>query len=95
LTEAFLRITIWDHDAQRIAVLDRLIWQSAKKLGLKVSVNSVSEPPALARERLMGRAPALEIAGRFWSLKAGGVPGADALEALLERFSRLDAPARL
>lgn len=88
MTEAILRITIWDHDARRIAALDCLICRCAKELGLKIAVNSVSEPPALARERLMARVPALEIEGQFWSLKAGGTPGADELAALLKRFAR-------
>jgi hypothetical protein len=66
--ESFLSITIWDNNATRIAKIDHNLHLALSELKLKSTVNSISEPPALARENLLDRVPVLEIAGKYWSL---------------------------
>lgn len=82
-----LRIVIWDNDAARIAEIDRNLHLSARGIGLKIAVNSNSEPPALAREQFLNRVPVIEIEGRFWSKTPGKtLSEADCLN-LLQRFA--------
>lgn len=41
------------------------------ELNLRGTVSSLSEPPLMSREGLVGREPVLEIGDAYWSLRAG------------------------
>jgi hypothetical protein len=79
-------ITIWDDDGQRIATIDRNLHLALAELGMKAVVLSISEPPLLSRERLLGRTPMLEIGGRYWSLRPGETISTEDCRKLLARF---------
>ena len=81
-----LRITIWDNDALRIAEIDKNLQSALDELKIKGLILSNSEPPLLARENLLGRLPVLEIAGNYWSRKAGRVFSKDECIQLLSKF---------
>lgn len=63
----FLKITIWDSDAARIAGIERKLYAAMKECGAKGRVDSMSEPPLLARMNLTCRVPVLEADGMYWS----------------------------
>lgn len=81
-----LQITIWDNDAQRIAEIDRNLHFSLAELKIQGLILSNSDPPLLARENLLDRLPVLEIAGNYWSKKAGEVFSKDECISLLSKF---------
>lgn len=63
----FLNITVWDSDAARIAGIERKLHVALRECGAKGRVDSMSEPPLLARRNLTYRVPVLEIDGVYWS----------------------------
>ena len=56
-----LSIVIWDYDPERIAEIDRNLHLALRELNLRGTVSSLSEPPLMSREGLVGREPVLEI----------------------------------
>lgn len=83
--KSFLSITIWDNNVTRIADIDHNIHLALRELKLKADVNSISEPPALARENLLNRVPVLEIAGKYWSLTPNKTISQSDCEKLLHK----------
>ena len=63
-----LSIVIWDYDPERIAEIDRNLHLALRELNLRGTVSSLSEPPLMSREGLVGREPVLEIGDAYWSL---------------------------
>ena len=66
-----IEITIWDHDIERIADIDRNLHRALRKIGRRCQILCMSEPPMLARKGVLHSAPVLEIDGNLWSLKPG------------------------
>ena len=66
-----LSIVIWDYDPERIAEIDRNLHLALRELNLRGTVSSLSEPPLMSREGLVGREPVLEIGDAYWSLRPG------------------------
>lgn len=64
-----LSIVIWDYDPERIAEIDRNLHLALRELNLRGTVSSLSEPPLMSREGLVGREPVLEIGDAYWSLR--------------------------
>ena len=60
-----LSIVIWDYDPERIAEIDRNLHLALRELNLRGTVSSLSEPPLMSREGLVGREPVLEIGDAF------------------------------
>jgi len=87
----FLSITIWDNNAARMAEIDHNIHLVLRELKLKGIVNSISEPPLLARENLLNRVPVLEIEEKYWSLKANTVIGQTEIKNLLIKIVSFDS----
>jgi hypothetical protein len=81
-----LKIVIWDNDPRRIAEIDRNLQTAAAELGLKVLILSNAEPPSIARENLLDRLPALEIAGSHWSRRPGHAFSRQDCVSLLSKF---------
>ena len=52
-----LSIVIWDYDPERIAEIDRNLHLALRELNLRGTVSSLSEPPLMSREGLVGREP--------------------------------------
>ena len=73
-----LSIVIWDYDPERIAEIDRNLHQALRELNLRGTVSSLSEPPLMSREGLVGREPVLEIGDAYWSLRPGETISKDA-----------------
>ena len=73
-----LSIVIWDYDPERIAALH--------ELNLRGTVSSLSEPPLMSREGLVGREPVLEIGDAYWSLRPGETISKEACLKLLSRI---------
>ena len=76
-----LSIVIWDYDPERIAEIDRNL-----HLALRGTVSSLSEPPLMSREGLVGREPVLEIGDAYWSLRPGETISKEACLKLLSRI---------
>lgn len=55
-----LSIVIWDYDPERIAEIDRNLHLALRELNLRGTVSSLSEPPLMSREGLVGRDPSLK-----------------------------------
>lgn len=55
-----LSIVIWDYDPERIAEIDRNLHLALRELNLRGTVSSLSEPPLMSREGLVGREPVLK-----------------------------------
>jgi len=49
-------------------------------------VSSLSEPPLMSREGLVGREPVLEIGDAYWSLRPGETISKEACLKLLSRI---------
>lgn len=64
-------ITIWDTHAGRIAEIERNLLSAMKRVGVRVVVDSQSEPPMISRMNLLHRIPTLEVDGMFWTLEPG------------------------
>lgn len=64
-------ITIWDTHAGRIAQIERNLLAAMKRAGVRVVVDSQSEPPMVSRMNLLHRVPTLEVDGMFWTLEPG------------------------
>ena len=64
-------ITIWDTHAGRIAEIERNLLAAMKRAGVRVVVDSQSEPPMVSRMNLLHRVPTLEVDGLFWTLEPG------------------------
>lgn len=79
-------IVIWDNDAARINEISRNLLLAMRQLGLEGKVSSMSEPPLIGREGLLGKTPVLEIGGYYWSLRAGE---SVSLQECLNLFRRL------
>mgnify|MGYP006995949147 CR=1 FL=1 len=52
-----LSIVIWDYNPERIAEIDRNLHLALRELNLRGTVSSLSEPPLMSREGLVGREP--------------------------------------
>ena len=88
-----LSIVIWDYDPERIAEIDRNLHLALRELnnfqgGLtpRGGVPSLSEPPLMSREGLVGREPVLEIGDAYWSLRPGETISKEACLKLLSRI---------
>lgn len=80
-----LSIVIWDYDPERIAEIDRNLHQALRELNLRGTVSSLSEPPLMSREGLVGREPVLEIGDAYWSRPGETI----SKEACLKLLSRI------
>lgn len=80
-----LKIVIWDLYPERIAQIDKNLYLSLKKMGIKGLVTSNSEPPSLMRAGIYHRVPALEIEGSFW-MCSNSTLDVDACLQLLNKF---------
>ena len=65
-----LSIVIWDYNPERIAEIDRNLHLALRELNLRGTVSSLSEPPLMSREGLVGREPVLEIGDAYCSFWA-------------------------
>ena len=81
-----LSIVIWDYDPERIAEIDRNLHLALRELNLRDTVSSLSEPPLMSREGLVGREPVLEIGDTYWSLRPGESISKEACLKLLSRI---------
>lgn len=81
-------ITIWDTHAGRIAEIERNLISAMKKAGVRVSVDSQSEPPMVSRMNLLHRVPTLEVDGMFWTLEPGQVISEESCVGLLTMLKR-------
>ncbi len=81
-----LSIVIWDYDPDRIAEIDRNLHLALRELNLRGTVSSLSEPPLMSREGLVGREPVLEIGDAYWSLRPGETISKEACLKLLSRI---------
>ena len=77
---------IWDYDPERIAEIDRNLHLALRELNLRGTVSSLSEPPLMSREGLVGREPVLEIGDAYWSLRPGETISKEACLKLLSRI---------
>ena len=77
-----LSIVIWDYDPERIAEIDRNLHLALRELNLRGTVSSLSEPPLMSREGLVGR----EIGDAYWSLRPGETISKEACLKLLSRI---------
>lgn len=66
-----LKITIWDLDTQRIAHIEKKLYEAMRECGVKGMVASQSEPPLVSRMNLANRIPVLEVEGLFWMQEPG------------------------
>ncbi len=66
-----LKITIWDLEASRISRIERKLYRAMQQLQVTGIIDSQSEPPLLSRMNMVGKIPALEINGMFWTQKPG------------------------
>ena len=57
-----------------------------RELNLRGTVSSLSEPPLMSREGLVGREPVLEIGDAYWSLRPGETISKEACLKLLSRI---------
>jgi len=80
-----LSIVIWDYDPERIAEI-RNLHLALRELNLRGTVSSLSEPPLMSREGLVGREPVLEIGDVYWSLRPGKTISKEACLKLLSRI---------
>ena len=55
-------------------------------VNLRGTVSSLSEPPLMSREGLVGREPVLEIGDAYWSLRPGETISKEACLKLLSRI---------
>ena len=78
-----LSIVIWDYDPERIAEIDRNLHLALHELNLR---GTVSKPPLMSREGLVGREPVLEIGDAYWSLRPGETISKEACLKLLSRI---------
>ena len=81
-----LSIVIWDYNPERIAEIDRNLHLALRELNLRGTVSSLSEPPLMSREGLVGREPVLEIGDAYWSLRPGETISKEACLKLLSRI---------
>ena len=81
-----LSIVMWDYDPERIAEIDRNLHLALRELNLRGTVSSLSEPPLMSREGLVGREPVLEIGDAYWSLRPGETISKEACLKLLSRI---------
>ena len=65
-----LRITVLDHDIERMRTCEQAIHLAIKELGLKAEVTVNCEPPYLSRLDVWEKLPALEIEGLVWNRKS-------------------------
>lgn len=83
-------VTIWDTSPARIAAIERNLIAASKRAGVRVDIDSQSEPPMVSRMNLMHRVPTLEIGGMFWTLVPGEVIAEDACAQLLTMIRKRD-----
>lgn len=81
-------VTIWDTHAPRIAETERNLLAAMKRAGVRVVVDSQSEPPMVSRMNLLHRVPTLEIDGMFWTLNPGEAISEEACVQLLTALRR-------
>ncbi len=76
-------IIIWDSHPGRIAETEKNLRLAMRETQTRYAVVIMSELPLIARKRLQGKLPSLEIGGHIWTWKIGGPVPQDAAIQLL------------
>lgn len=78
------KISIWDENSQRLMASAQNLRGVMKELHIMAEVQLNNEPPLLARNRINGKTPAVQVNdGDFWTHTIGAVISVDSMKVLL------------